>query len=107
MVFTIPNQTDPMANIADVSGQVPLLFPGILLLIYLAIAGAGFYNQQRRSGVGNFPMWSAIASFIVTTGAFILFLYSGIVNKETMVICFTITIISALWFFFNREEGIL
>lgn len=51
-------------------------------------------------------MWACISSVITTGGAFILFLYPGIISLETLVFCVVITFGLALMFLFQRDEGI-
>lgn len=41
----LPNATQPLDFTAQLSGQVPILFPGILFIIFIAILGAGNYSQ--------------------------------------------------------------
>lgn len=97
--MTLPglNLTSPEQLIAYESGQVPILWPCILFVIYLIIAVGGYMTQQRKVSRANFAIWSAIAGLIVTTGAFVLFFIPGAMNIETLSICVTVTIVSAFW----------
>lgn len=85
--------------------QVPLLGPGLLLFVFFIIFGAGYFSQERKVGRGNFPMWLSIAGLITTTGGFVLFLYSGIINLETIIICMVLTILFSLWFLMTSRDG--
>lgn len=108
MVYTmLPNGSNG-SDIGQIilweSQQIPFLFPGILLLIFFVIVGSGYFSQERRIGRGNFPMWCAIAGLITTSGAFILFLYDGLVGLETVIICVVVSIVCALWFLLSSNE---
>lgn len=105
MAYTVPNQTEPIEVVVDIATQVPTLMPGILFMLWLVVAGAGFYSQQRRVGKGNLPMWLAVSSFITTSSAFMLFLYNGLISLSTLVICVSVTMLSALWFFFSNTDN--
>lgn len=84
--------------------QVPILMPLILFMIYIVIAGLGYYAQEKRTGAGNLPMWCAISGLITTAGAFMLFLVDNLVNIEVIVICLIVTIISAFWFLVGERD---
>ena len=107
MVYELINATEPMDFLVELSTQVPLLFPGILVLIWFAIMGAGYASQERRTGRGNIAIWASVSSLITTTGAFILFLYNGIIGLETVIIFVVVSIFTAMWSFFSKDtDGI-
>lgn len=101
----------PSTNITTLEGllvyeaqQIPILFPMILFLIYVAIAGSGFFYQDKKTGRGNLAMWSSISGLITSTLSFILFLIPGLINLITLVIVVSVTLISAIWFIFESKE---
>lgn len=85
------------------SGQIPLLIPGILFMVWIIIALGGYFSQERSRGKGSFAMWNTIAGVIVSISSFILFLTPGLMNLETLTIIITITIASAFWFIFSSD----
>lgn len=108
MVYTIPtNSTNPMEVVVDVSTQIPVLFPGILFLVWIVIFSSGYYAQERRTGKGFASMWASIASLITTTGAFVLFLYPGLLSLETLVVCVVVTLFSVMWFILGTRDSTL
>lgn len=86
------------------ASQVDFLIPGILFFIFIIIASTGYFAQKRQGERGNMPMWLSIASFITTTGGFMLFLYNGIVNLPTIIIMMVITILLGIWFFLDDKD---
>lgn len=114
MVYTLPNLTNGSQGIESIiayeTTQLPGMMAGLLFLIYIAILGAGYFAQERRTGAGNIAMWSAISGLITTTGAFTLFLYdisnSGLVliNLEVVIICMLVTIVSAFFFLIGDRD---
>lgn len=110
MPYTLPpnNLTNGSAGIESIltyeAQQIPALMPSILLLLYVVILGAGYFADQRRTGRGKFAMWSAIAGLITTTGAFILFLYNGLINIEVVIIVLLITVVSVAFFLFSSDD---
>lgn len=108
MVYTLPNSSnsgDPIQLVSFVSQQVPGLPEGILLLIFFTIMGFGYFAQQRKNGKGNLPQMMAVSCLIVTTLAYILFLYPNIVGLNTVVLCTIITFISVLWLMFTGRDS--
>jgi len=104
MTYTIPNSTDPMNYLVQLSTQVPILMPLLLFLIWLVVLGAGYFSQERRTGRGNITMWAAISGYMSTTIAFILFLIPGLISLEVVVIFVIISILSTIGFFFNSKN---
>ena len=84
-----------------ITGQVAT-FPNLLLLfVYVITAGATFGFQDRRIGRANMAMASSVAGLITTTGAFVLFSFTGLVNLDAVIITLVVTIVSTIWFFFS------
>lgn len=105
MAYSVPiDVTSPVDLLVKTSGQIPFMFEGILLLIFLVIASSSYFAQQRRVGRGNISQAMAIASLITTTGGFILFLINGLIAMETLIVLVSITLISTLWFLMSKEE---
>lgn len=107
MVYVFPNTSSAGGIpelLANESGQVPGLAAGILFFIYVVILSAGYFSQERRTGAGNFAMWSAISGLITTTGSFALFLFDGIVNLQVIVICVVVTMVSAVFFIVGERD---
>ena len=104
--YTLPsaNLTSPDQLLAYTSGQIPILFPLILLFIWVVIALSGYFSQERKLGRSSFAQWGAIASLITTTGAFVLFLIPGVLNIETVSISVVVTIIFGFWFLFDSGD---
>lgn len=92
------------AIIAYEATQIPQFMPMILLMVYVVIAGVGYFSQERREVRGNLAMWCAISGLITTTLSFILFLYNGLINIQTVVICVVVTILSVAAFLFSGRE---
>lgn len=106
VIYALPtnNTVTPDQLVINISQNVPII-PNILLVtIFLVIALSGYMSKSRREGsekAGNLPMWFAIAGLITSTGSFILFLADGIVNITTVITCFSVTILSCLWYLFS------
>lgn len=101
MPYSLPdefNQTGGLDQALQyVSGQVPTLFPMILVTVFLVIAISGYLSQERKTGRGNIAMWFSISGLITTTGAYMLFLMEGIINLTVLGICIAITSAASAW----------
>ena len=105
--WTLPgNLTDPVDILVNTSTQVPILFPGIILLVFGVIIIAGAYSQERKTGKSNISMWFAVSSLITTTASLFLFLIDGLVPLEFMMIMMGITLFSVIYFFFNTSRNV-
>ena len=103
MAYVIPNATEPMDILVEMSGQVPLLFNGILLMIFAVICIASWYAQDRKTGQANISQSMSIASFITCSLGIVLFLYSGILPLASLSLLFIIMISSVLWLLFQND----
>ena len=102
MTFVLPaNVTDPGEILISVSQQNPSLAPGILFLIWIVIAGAGYMRQEEKFGKAQLSFWMTIGGLITTTVAFILFLKPGLMSLDTLVVCFSVFLACALWYFLD------
>lgn len=107
MAYALPNFTNSsgMEEVLQYgSQQVPLLAPALLFMIYIIILVSGYFAQERKTGAGNFLMWSSISGLITTTGSFMLFLYDNLVNIQTIMVCVIVTIVSAFAFMINQRD---
>lgn len=103
-----PNLTNGSQGIEAIllyeAGQIDIFMPMLLLFIYVVIATGGYMAQDRKEGRGNLAQWCAIAGLITSVASFILFLYNGLVNIETVVIVVVVTIISVVFFMFSARD---
>lgn len=105
MVYTIPENVTDLADLAiKTSSQIDILFPLILFFVWIVIAGAGYFSEERRLGRGQFAFWATLGGLITTTVSFILFLVDGLVNLETIGICIALTFGFAMWFFIASRD---
>lgn len=106
MAYTLP--ANNLTGIEDLlvyqSGQVPILWPSILFLIFMTVLGSGYLFSSKRDRGGNFPLWFAIAGIMTTVLSFVLFLINGLVNIETVSICVLVAIIGAIWLLFTKDD---
>jgi hypothetical protein len=103
-MYNITNESQIDKILINLAGNVPSLFPMLLVFEFMVIALGGAFANQRRVGYTNISMWFAIAGLITSTSAFILFLVNGLITLPTLSICVTITILSVLWFMFSGDE---
>lgn len=104
MTYNITNETQLDRILVNMSSNIPILFPMLLFFIFIVIALAGAFSNQRRSGYTNIPMWFSISGLVTTTSAFILFLVDGLINLATLGTCVALTMAFVLWFFFSGDE---
>lgn len=85
--------------------NIPQFPSRILMFIWLAIIGVGFFSQRRSTGRGSFFMWATIGGLISTTGAFILFLLpkeTPLISLQTLVLFVAATILFAILFWIGE-----
>ena len=86
VTYTLINNTEPIALLENLANQVPMLFPSILFLIFVVIAGAGYVSSEKRTGRANFLMWVAISGYMTAIMAMILFLYNALIPLDVVVL---------------------
>lgn len=105
MAYDLPptNMTSISDVLPYVGQQVPALYPGILLLIFVVILSTGFFSQERRRGDGSITMWLAVSGLVTSTISFLFFL-TGLINTYTLGICVALTVIFAMFYMLNGNS---
>jgi len=97
------NRTGFDGLIADVSTTVPSFIPFLLAFVFFTIWIVGYRQQRISSGTGDAPLWGTIAGVITSSVALLMTLTPGIINSETLIITFVVTIAMGLVTFFSKD----
>jgi len=98
--FTIGNTPDDA--LIGLATSVPI-FPVMLLVFsWFMIFLGGVQRQSRKSGYADLPQWATMASLGCVLLSLIMTIKEGLISLPTLVIVFSITILSALWLFLSR-----
>lgn len=98
------NSTMPIEDaLAQVSIQVPILFPSLVLMLYGIIVLVGAFAQKKNNGWVNLWEWLAVGGFISTISAFILFLVEGLVPLTFVITLLASTLVFTLIFFLTDD----
>jgi hypothetical protein len=87
----------------------PWIVPLVLFFEFMLIMLTGIYQQNRRVGFSNVPMWGSIAGLVTTTSAVLLTGVTKYVNGtplnlvdgSVIGLLLAITIGFTLWFFLS------
>lgn len=108
-IYQLPDETGinftegPQQIFVYVASQVPIFIPMVLILFFMVIAVGGYFQQQRRTGNGDFSMWFAVGGFMTTILATLFSLVDGLMPISSLVICIGVTILGAIWFLSSRD----
>ena len=83
---------------------VPLFTPLILVALFLIVALGSFYSQTRLGGRGDFWSSFAIAGYVISVVAAVMTLVDGLIDLNTLVIVFAVTIIGTLLLFISKRR---
>jgi uncharacterized membrane protein YhdT len=109
MTYNIPsNLTSPDSLIIDIANQIPYFTPAILTLIYITILTTGYFSQKRE-GIPNAPIWFAIAGFITSVIAIVLYIIQdsqgfNLIDQVSLSITIVVFVISVMYAFFANKE---
>ena len=105
-LYTLPNSTSGMDQIfkdtITVISQLPYL---ILGFVWFVIFLGGMGQQKARLGIAETSTWAVIASFAILIIALLMSITTGIINVRDLAIVVSITILSAVFFFFDKKQG--
>lgn len=104
-LYTFSNSTEGMdtALVETLSG-VPVFIPMMLAFVFFVVLIAGYSAQSKRTGNGDLPLWSSIASLSTLMIAMALSLVQGLMSGGTLAIVVTITIASGVWLFLDKNS---
>ena len=86
--MTIPIM--PAGSSADVTltalfASMPLIMPMFLFILYIIILAGGYFLQEKRTGMADFKTWTAIAGFVISILAIVMYLVPGLINNATLI----------------------
>jgi len=100
--FNLTLGNTPDAAIIGIASAVPI-FPIMLLVFsWFMIFLGGVQRQSRKSGYADLPQWATMASLGCVLLSLIMSIKEGFITLPTLVIVFSITILSAIWMFLSR-----
>jgi len=104
-LFNIPNISNGVDNfLVDTIAEVPVFTPMFLLFVFGIVLIGGMTSQKRRSGTGDLPMWVTLASLSTFMIALPLTLVGGLINILTLSIVVSVTLMSGIWLFLDRNR---
>lgn len=107
-LYTLPNATSGADDaLVQTVSAVPSFTPLLLAFVYLLVFLGGSLRQKARTADPDFPLWSVVASLATLLIALILSVSSGVLALDILSIVFAVTILSGLWLFLQRRQGIV
>jgi len=80
------------------------LFIRVLLMVIWNLVTLGiFFAQKKAMGRGDFPMASAVGSFVTIVMTVIFGLVPGMIDPITYAVVIMVGLICVFWFLFSRE----
>ncbi len=105
-LYNTPNLTDGIDEaLVEVAIAVPSFIPMFLIFIFGTVLIGGLIAQRNKTGFGDFPQWTTLASISTLMVALPMTLISGFISLTTLAIVVTITIASGVWLFLDRNKG--
>jgi len=105
-LYDIPNNSTGLDRIIiDISMQVPVLIPLLMLFTFFLVFLGGASRQKAREVKADYPMWAVVASICVFLEALILSVNVGLIRLDWLVIVTVLTIFSGVWFFMDRRAS--
>jgi len=107
-LYNVPNISDGVDNfMVDLVAEVPIFTPMFLLFVFGLVLIGGATSQKRRTGTVDLPMWSVLASLSTFMISLPLTLLGGLIDIFTLSIVVSVTLMSGIWLFLdkNRREA--
>jgi hypothetical protein len=105
-LYTLPNSTSGIDQIlVDTITVIPQLPYLILMFVWFVIFLGGMGQQKMRLGVAETSTWALVSSLAIFFLTLLMSIPSGIINLTDLGIVVAITILSAVWFFFDKRQG--
>jgi hypothetical protein len=98
-----------VTNADDLFSYMNVVWPGftpILLFSFWIIIVLGSYFASKVAGKEKIQVSIAVASFLTFLLSMILTLKEGAINISTLVITFTVMIISVAWLLLSKDSNV-
>lgn len=82
---------------------VPAFIPMLLFSLFIITFFATFFTKQRLTGRGDAPSSFASASFLMTIVASLMMIIENLIETQTVVICFAVSLISIIWLYIAKD----
>ena len=103
--YNIPNMSGGIdATLVEMSSEVPVFIPFLLLFVWGMMFISGSTQQKRRSGFADMPLWATLSSIATLMIALALTLTTGLITGAVLAIVVTVTILSGLWLFLDKSN---
>lgn len=109
-IFNIPNITSAGTDtgiddfIILTIAEVPIFTPMFLLFVFGIVLIGGITAQKRRSATVDLPMWVTMASLSTFMISLPLTLVAGLIDIFTLSIVVSVTLMSGIWLFLDRNR---
>jgi hypothetical protein len=106
MAYTVPavNATGLDALLLEVTTQVPIFTPMLLVFIFCIVLITGYTRQKKESGNGDAPLWATIAGIATSVIALILSTRTGLISLGVLVVTIVITIFCGIWLISSEDR---
>jgi low temperature requirement protein LtrA len=86
----------------DVTGG--LMIKMVLVSFFLVVTFASYYSVKRTSNKDDMPVSVAVGSFLTSILAILFSLIPDMINRDTLIITISITIMCVAGLFVNRSR---
>ena len=102
VTYTFPNGTNIDDAIVSFSSSVPIFPIMILVFVWVVMFFSGVQRQNKRFGYSDLPQWAALSSMATLLLSLVMTMKEGIIALPVLIIVISITVLSAIWFFWSR-----
>ncbi len=104
-IYNIPNLTSGLDDaLVNTIAEVPIFTPMFLLFVFGIVLLGGMAAQKKREGTMDMPMWATIASLSTFMISLPLTLREGLIDIFTLSVVVSITVMSGIWLFLDRNR---
>lgn len=105
-IYNFPNSTTGMDSLLVETASVNHSFiPLLLFALFLFTFFGGTTLQRRRTGYSDSSQWALLSMIFILIISLGLSLVKGLISQTTLVIVVVLTLLSGIWFFFDRRSG--
>ena len=103
-LYDLPNETSGIdAILVSTVTAMPAFVPLLLFFVFFVVVLGGITRQKLRTGTADYSMWFVIGSLATFMISLIMTTITGLIRLDWLIIVTAITILSGVWFFFDRK----
>ena len=104
-LYALPNSTEGIDSLIlqMTQGSFYWIVPVMLFFTFILVFMGGISRQKIKTGTADYSAWAIMASMATLLPALLFSVSAGFIRLDWLIIVVVLNIVSAIWFFLDRN----